>query len=62
MYMKYIQGLFQSWLGTADFVLLRVVTLNSHYHRSLDTLTVEVEVEVSLRLISCSLVSVGCPL
>jgi hypothetical protein len=35
MYTKYIQGLFQSWLGTADFVLL--VTITPHYHGSLDT-------------------------
>jgi hypothetical protein len=37
MYVKYIsvQGLFQSRLGTADFVLL--VTINSHFHSSLDT-------------------------
>jgi hypothetical protein len=37
MYIQYIQGLFQSRLGTADYAL---VTSSSLYHRSLDTWTV----------------------
>jgi riboflavin transporter FmnP len=34
MYTQYIQGLFQSRLGTADYAL---VTSSLHYHGSLDT-------------------------
>jgi hypothetical protein len=37
MYMQYIQGLFQSRLGTADYAL---VTSSLHYNDSLDTWTV----------------------
>jgi hypothetical protein len=37
MYIQYIQGLFQSMLGTADYAL---VTSSLHYNDSLDTSTV----------------------
>jgi hypothetical protein len=37
MYIQYIQGLFQSRLGTADYAL---VTSSLHYNDSLDTRTV----------------------
>jgi hypothetical protein len=37
MYIQYIQGLFQSRLGTADYAL---VTSSLHYNDSLDTWTV----------------------
>jgi hypothetical protein len=45
MYVKYIQGLFQSWLGTADFVLL--VAINSHYHNSKFKVTLRLTVGMS---------------
>jgi hypothetical protein len=49
MYMQYIQGLFQSRFGTADYAL---VTSSLHYHDSLDTRTVVHMTAPSLSLVS----------